>query len=293
MLPGTLPGACDQCPPHRLGHPSLTVLSGSAQHLACSNARTWPEGLAREPSPAPVCMAGPCLLQNQVPDSAAPINAGSLLPCPGLALLPVGREGGTHNLSPHPPAQGLPTGLPPRPGTLWWFSSPSPALPGGSELPLNPTMVQKPTVPARALVEVTLILDGTCPDCAPARVFCGNKVESVWTPGFPSPGLSYPKDAVFASSHRRFQFAPLGSVEVAGGCRCWVGGGGQTKLGGRELAERVNGGAPTHRSRSSLPLSSSRLWLVRAETRSASKGLGHGGGVGKEGGARCSRFQAS
>lgn len=48
-----------------------------------------------------------------------------------------------------------------------------------------------------------------------------------------------------------------------------------------------------HGPRSSLPLSSSRSWLVRAETRSASKGLGHGGGVGKEGGARCSRFQAS
>lgn len=49
----------------------------------------------------------------------------------------------------------------------------------------------------------------------------------------------------------------------------------------------------THRSRSSLPLSGSRSWLVRAETRSGSTGLGHGGGVGKEGGARCSRFQAS
>lgn len=48
---------------------------------------------------------------------------------------------------------------------------------------------------------------------------------------------------------------------------------------------------PTHRS--SLLLSSSRSWLVRAETCSASTGLGHGGGVGNEGGARCSRFQAS
>lgn len=123
----------------------------------------------------------------------------------------------------------------------------------------------------------------------PQQVFCGNKVECVWTRGSPSPGLS----AVFVSSHRRrFQFAPLGSAEVAGGCRCWVGVG--AKVGGvRELAERASGGAPTHRSRSSLPLSSSRSWLVRAETRSASTGLGHGGGVGKEGGARCSRFQAS
>lgn len=53
---------------------------------------------------------------------------------------------------------------------------------------------------------------------------------------------------------------------------------------------RAEGGA-THLS--SLPLSGSRSWLVRAETRSGSTGLGHGGGVGKEGGARCSRFQAS
>lgn len=33
--------------------------------------------------------------------------------------------------------------------------------------------------------------------------------------------------------------------------------------------------------------------MVRAERRSVSIGLGHGGGVGKEGGTRCSRFQAS
>lgn len=50
---------------------------------------------------------------------------------------------------------------------------------------------------------------------------------------------------------------------------------------------------PTHRSRASRPLSGSRSWLVRAETRSVSMGLGQGGGVGKDGGARCSRLQAS
>lgn len=33
--------------------------------------------------------------------------------------------------------------------------------------------------------------------------------------------------------------------------------------------------------------------MVRVEKRSVSIGLGHGGGVGKEDGARCSRFQES
>lgn len=82
-----------------------------------------------------------------------------------------------------------------------------------------------------------------------------------------------------------------GLAEMAGGGANAGRGGGRGE-GGQETG-RMGAQDPTHRSRSSLPLSGSRSWLVRAETRSVSMGLGHGGGVGKEGGARCSRFQAS
>ena len=108
--------------------------------------------------------------------------------------------------------------------------------------------------------------------------------------GVPLPWSFLPQRRSLRVLPQKISVCPLGFRR--GGLGLQVLGGGQS-WGGRELAERISGGAPTHRSRSSLPLSSSRLWLVRAETRSASKGLGHGGGVGKEGGARCSRFQAS
>lgn len=157
--------------------------------------------------------------------------------CLALAYLccPWGKWGEHTTSAPILRLRGLPKGVPPRPGTPRWFSSPRPALPCWSELPPDPTVFQKPTVPARALVEVTLLLDGTCPDRAPASLLWEQGGECVDS-GVPFPWSFLPQGCSLCVLPQRFQFAPLGSVEVAGGCRCWDGGG--QSWGGRELTER-------------------------------------------------------
>lgn len=76
----------------------------------------------------------------------------------------------------------------------------------GSELPPDPTVFQKPTVPARALV-ITLILDGTTTQIVPQQVFCGNKVESVDS-GVPFHWSFLPQGCSLCVLPQRFQFAP-------------------------------------------------------------------------------------